>query len=128
MRRVPAILLVFLFGFLLMGPGLFVDAEANLPACCRRDGSHHCAMMDMDRGEAPAPSSGPVVRARVARCAFYPTGGALLPHSGPALVAAAQPVHGPILHQLAVQAQAEAGYRVSLSRSHQKRGPPHLLS
>src|SRR5258708_38361149 len=50
-----ALLLVFAGNTAL--PALFADPESNLPACCRRDGKHHCAMMDMagmdqDDGEA----------------------------------------------------------------------------
>lgn len=44
MRRILSILLVLLFG---MGPVTFAlgyDAEASLPACCRRHGAHSCAM------------------------------------------------------------------------------------
>ena len=36
MRRVPAILLLFVVGFLPIAPALLVDAESTLPACCRR--------------------------------------------------------------------------------------------
>jgi hypothetical protein len=50
MRRVPAILLVFLFGFSPIASALFVDDQSNLPACCRRDGKHHCGMTDRDMG------------------------------------------------------------------------------
>jgi len=126
MRRVPALLLVFLFGFSLIAPALSVDDESNLPACCRRDGKHHCAMMDRDMAQAP--SSGPAAGALRARCPFFPGGGAVLPHPGAALLATAQPAGVPIDCRIAAGAQSEAGYRISFSRSHQKRGPPRLLS
>lgn len=44
MRRGFSIFLIMLFG---LGPlSAFVDGseDASLPACCRRDGAHHCAM------------------------------------------------------------------------------------
>ena len=126
MRRGPAILLLFLFSFPLIGPALFVDAGSDLPACCRRDGKHHCGMMAQDMAETP--SSGPVVSTFRTRCPFFPKGGAILPQSGPALLAATQPLCGALLCDMTVQAQAEAGYCVSLQCSHQKRGPPTFLS
>jgi hypothetical protein len=126
MRRVPAILLVFLFSFSLMGPALFVDDESNLPACCRRGGKHHCAMMDRDMAQTP--STGLAVDALRTRCPFFPNGGAVLPHSGAALLAASQPAGVSIVGQIAAPAQAEAGYRTSFNRAHHKRGPPTLLS
>ena len=126
MRRVPAILLVFVFSFSLIAPALFVDAESNLPACCRRDGKHHCGMMARDM--AAAPSSGLAIDALRTRCPFFPNGGAVLPHSGAALLATSQPAGVSIVSQIAAPAQAEAGYRISFSRSHHKRGPPSLLS
>ena len=58
MRRIAAMLLVSVFSFSPIGPALFVDADSNLPACCRRGGQHHCAMMDMDRDAAPSTGLG----------------------------------------------------------------------
>jgi len=126
MRRVPAILLVFLFSFSLIGPALFVDDESNLPACCRRGGKHHCAMMDRDM--APTPPSGVAVDALRTKCPFFSNGGAVLPHSGAAILAACRTAGVSIVIQIAKPAQAEAGYRLSFNRSHHKRGPPNLLS
>jgi len=126
MRRVPAILLVFVFSFSLIGPALFADDESNLPACCRRGGHHHCALMDRDMAETP--SSGPAVDALRTRCPFFPNGSVVLPHSGAALLTACNPVCASLLSQPIVPAQAEAGYRASLNRAHRKRGPPTLLS
>jgi hypothetical protein len=123
-RRVPAILLVFLFSFSLIAPALFADAESNLPACCRRDGKHHCGMADMEQ----TPSPGPAVDALHAKCPLFPSGRAVLPHSGAALLAASQPAGVWIVSQITAQAYVDAGYRISSNRSHPKRGPPSLLS
>jgi hypothetical protein len=129
MRRVPAILLVVLFSYSLMAPALLVDDESNLPACCRRDGKHHCGMMAQDMaGTEPAPSSGPAADALRAKCPFFPNGGATLPHSGTALLAAAQTSGISIAIRTSTPARSEAGYRLSFDRSHPKRGPPTLLS
>ncbi|HUO29233.1 MAG TPA: hypothetical protein VMU80_08455 [Bryobacteraceae bacterium] len=128
MRRVPAILLVCVISYSLIGPALFSGAESELPACCRRDGKHHCAMMNMDEAPAGSTLSGPSIGALKARCPNFPKGGVLLPQSAPALLATAIPAHRAMVRELTIQAQAEAGYRVSVSRSHQKRGPPSFLS
>jgi hypothetical protein len=126
MRRFPAILLVFVLSFPLIAPALFVDAESNLPACCRRDGKHHCGMMAQDMTETP--STGPAVDALRAKCPLFPNGGAVLPHSGAALIAASQFAGVLIAGQIAKPVDAKAGYRISFDRSHPKRGPPSLLS
>jgi hypothetical protein len=129
MRRVSAILLVFLFSFSLAGPALLQDGQSNLPACCRRDGKHHCGMTDRDMADsAQTPSSGPAVEALRTKCPFFPNGGAVVPESGPALLAASQADGVSIVSQAANPAQSQAGYRISFNTSHRKRGPPSLLS
>jgi hypothetical protein len=127
MRRLLAALLVSVFSFSLIGPALIGDADSSLPACCRRGGQHHCAMVDMDQ-DAAASESGPVLKAHADKCPYFPKGAALLPHSGAALLAASHALLAIPLSQLTAQSQAEGGYRISLGRSHQKRGPPALLS
>ena len=123
MRRVLSFSLVMLFGWMLIAPLLAPDAEANLPACCRRNGKHHCTMrmtMQRDGGrkgfttvseKCPCcPSS-----ACAAHSATYK------PESGRQFLA--EGVRHP-----GVAAQTEALYRVSSLRSHQKRGPPTPLA
>ena len=126
MRRVSAILLVFVFSFSLIAPALFADAESNLPACCRRDGKHHCGMMDRDMAEAP--SSGLAVAALHVKCPFFPNAAAVVPHSEAALPAASQTAAVSIGVRIVSRARAAAGCSVSFGRSHRKRGPPSLLS
>jgi hypothetical protein len=129
MRRVPAILLVFVFSFSLIAPAVFSDAESNLPACCRRDGKHHCGMTDREMADmAQTPSSGLAVNALRAKCPFFPSGGAVVPNPQAVLLTASQPARASIDSQIASPAQREAGYRISFNRSHQKRGPPSLFS
>jgi hypothetical protein len=129
MRRVAAIWLVSLFSFSLIAPALSVEAESNLPACCRRDGKHHCGMLAQDMADmAEGPQSGPAVDALHARCPFFPTGGAVLPNPEGAVLAAFQPAGIAIAGQIAIPAHAAAGCHISFNTSHQKRGPPSLLS
>jgi len=118
-RRFPAILLVALFGFSVIGPALVVDVGTNLPACCRRDGKHHCANIE---------TSGAGLKAVGPRCAEFPKADVFPLHFETALPGSFQLVFGALLRHRAVAVQAAAGYRISFSRSRQKRGPPSLFS
>jgi hypothetical protein len=119
MRRFPAIVLVAIFGFSVIGPALVVDRGTNLPACCRRDGKHRCASIE---------TSDAGLRVTSPRCAEFPKSGAFPLHSETALPGGSQLIFGALLQYPAVAAQAAAGYRISFSRSRQKRGPPSLFS
>lgn len=75
MRRAISILLLALFLY----PSLSAAAErssideSRLPACCRRNGKHHCAMSEEMIGRMIAAISGktPTIGAP-AHCPFYP--------------------------------------------------------
>src|SRR5579862_33070 len=125
MRRVPAVLLLAIFSFSLIGPALFAGAGADLPACCRRGGTHHCAMMDMAQ-DADAPPSGLSLNTLLSKCPFFPKGGAVLSGSGAALLAAAQPESRTVQHHRATPLRPVSRYYLAVDRSHQKRGPPVL--
>lgn len=122
MRRALALLLLVGFSFPLIAP-LFAagPSEASLPACCRRNGKHHCAM-------AASMAVSSRYRTISSRCPYRPFAGAalMLPHgfAGPARTAAPIEAAGPA----ATVREAEAGYRISFDRSRQKRGPPSVLS
>jgi hypothetical protein len=120
MRRTLALLLLAVFGFPLLAPAVFAEAALNLPECCRRGGKHHCAMMTDE-----TPADGVSFRTIQPRCPFYPAtpimpavGYVAVLKSSRAILAAVagHPVH----------VQTEARYRISHSRSSQKRGPPVL--
>ncbi len=124
MHRAFAILLLIVFSLSLITPALFADSESKLPACCRKDGKHHCAMMDMGTEQ----SKEPALKNRETKCPFFPSpappeafGKAVAHHPGDIFYAS-------ILSHPAAHAQTEARYRVSFSRSSQKRGPPSLFS
>ncbi|HVV45274.1 MAG TPA: hypothetical protein VHC72_08700 [Bryobacteraceae bacterium] len=44
MRRLLASLLLVVFSLSLISPALASAAKSNLPACCLRNGKHHCEM------------------------------------------------------------------------------------
>jgi hypothetical protein len=124
MRRALASLVLAAISFPLMATVLFADSESALPACCRRDGKHHCVMtgaaMDSDAGGVPA------IDAVRAKCPCYPTTGASSDLSNFALPGHATAIASGLLAFPAAPSQARALYRISYSRSRQKRGPPSL--
>jgi hypothetical protein len=67
LRRCIAILLLGMFGFAPLSPAFSGAPETNLPACCRRDGRHHCST-PVPRGSS---DSGPGFRSRIS-CPLYP--------------------------------------------------------
>ena len=125
--RFLAVILLSVFGVFYAMPlvqATSSDPEAGLPACCRRHGKHHCAMMDQ---YLKASNSGaPQLRAIPQHCPFYPhssTTSSLRSHNALAssLAFFAQVVSHPSVHP-----QVRAVYRLSLDRSRQKRGPPSV--
>ena len=121
-RRALAISLMLIFSLPLFG-SLFAmqAAEAMTPACCRRDGKHHCAMS--------ADEQDPASRKRTVseKCPYTPAAPAVIllrsfsPSTGAAIFA------GVIRHP-SVAPQVAAQFRVSFDRARRKRGPPSLLA
>ena len=123
MRRAFAIALVLVFSLPLIAPA-FASApdESQLPACCRRDGKHHCAL-GVQVGNIP--SSAHVVSSK---CPYSPC--AATPLVQPHLFAGVSvpTVAGLSAGAAAAVRAAEAGYRISADRTRHKRGPPQLLA
>ena len=123
MRRAFAVMLVLGFSLPLIAPALAsAPAESQLPACCRRNGKHHCAM-SMQMGNIP--SSFRVVSEK---CPYSPFAHTPLlqpqPFSSVNAPAASRPAAGPAT----IVRAAEAGYRISADRARHTRGPPRLLA
>jgi len=120
MRRLLASGLLLLFSFSLSSPlilALEKDADANLPACCRRAGRHGCAM----QGQS---SSGPAVQAP--RCASFPGAQTIPSSSKTALLQNLRTMVQGVPMQASPARQAESLRHVSFDRTGQKRGPPPL--
>jgi hypothetical protein len=116
-RRLLAISLLLLFMVPCVLPLFGANAaEAALPACCRRNGKHHC-MMDMAWSQE---RSFHTVREK---CPYSvaPPAILVLPSYTPS---AAASIFAGIRRHPSVAAQTEAQYRISFDRSRQKRGPP----
>jgi len=121
MRRSLAILLMLVFGLGPLSATLKASDDSSLPACCRRHGAHHCAMM-ADRMVAATQDRTPAFSAP-ATCPYYPGAAAIVTSPAPALAAKAAPA--PALNAQAY-VPAASPIRVFLSsvRTHTGRGPP----
>ena len=117
MRRSISLALLLLFGLLPLTPLFAPDSEANLPACCRRNGKHHCAMrmagVEGDRAGFNTVSE---------KCPCYPIG-VIVAHST-ANPETRRQILPAISRHLTGVAFPEAYYRLWLDRSHRERGPP----
>jgi hypothetical protein len=47
MRRALASVLSVLLSFPLIAPLILANTDSDLPACCRRNGQHHCSASSM---------------------------------------------------------------------------------
>jgi hypothetical protein len=117
--------MLLLFSLPLISPllALTASADANLPACCRRNGAHHCT-----RVTQPADSSdGGINLSSIPRhCPGYPAVVASARHGDLSFQAGSLIFAGIISHPT-VRPQTQARARVALDISRQKRGPPTEL-
>jgi len=123
MRRTLAMLLMALFSFSLISPVVLAsDPESNLPACCRRGGKHHCAMMAM-QSESP---SGPSVQ--TGGCPLFPSPGAIPAGPAVSLPGFFQAIFTGLLSYSDFLPSTKTLCLSSYSRAGQKRGPPASIS
>jgi hypothetical protein len=122
MRRLLAISLLLLFSLPLISPlfALTANVDGHLPACCRRNGAHHCAKTVQDEQ-----SQGIRLSAVREKCPAYPQAIAPLRRNDLSLHASA-----PLSIRLAVSSADEASEHarawIELDHSMQERGPPLL--
>ena len=121
MRRTIAVFMLLIFGLFLGAPLLASSNPQNdLPACCRRNGSHHCVtrMMEGDPGSRQ-------VSAPAEKCPFFPHIGQLTQVRNLAIAPSpAGTFYAALESHPACHTQSEAQRRISFDRSRQKRGPP----
>jgi len=121
-RRVLTLTLLLLFGLPLSSPVLALTAasDANLPACCRRNGAHHCTRIP----QSPHLSGSEVSLSAIPqRCPAYPAAVTPIRH-GDLSFQAASLIFAEIVSHPTIKLQTEARARVALDLSRQKRGPP----
>ena len=124
-RRFLGIALLLLFSLPLISSllALSVGSDANLPACCRRNGAHHCMRLMRSTGSsATGVNLSPIPQ----RCPEYPAV-VTLTHHGDLSIHNASLIFAEIVSHPAVKAQTQARARVALDRSRRKRGPPTEL-
>jgi hypothetical protein len=126
-RTAIALLLAVISPYLLacIPPG----KESALPACCRRDGKHHCAKMasfltqeqGQERGKAPS------LRAAGEPCPYRTT---ISVPTAPRVLAPppSRAFFAGVASHPALTVQTVLAARVSELRSDLKRGPPHVRS
>jgi hypothetical protein len=123
MRRTIALALTVIFCWTLIAPIFGTGAGANLPACCRRDGKHHCMMRRMQqlggsqKGISSVTEKCPCQPAST--CAVHSP--VFKPEAGKRFCA--QVPRHPVLAP-----GTEALSNISFLRSHPKRGPPSPLA
>jgi hypothetical protein len=120
-QRLISAMLLGWFSFMLIAPFLPVESESRLPACCRRDGKHHCVMPTAQI------QSGTAFSAPNRPCPHFPQTTAVPHRIGDHLVAVSGSSELVKIHTIK-HAENEAQYRVSLASSRQERGPPIVLS
>ncbi len=119
MQRGVATALAFLFSWLLIAPVFAAPAAFRVPPCCRKGGSHQCAMHS-DEGARP-----PVgMRTVQPKCPFANGSLSAVPHLDSCTPGTRDAVYAALVQHPAVSAQTEASFRISYDRSRQKRGPP----
>lgn len=125
-KRLIAILLfaAFILPFALPAFALGQDADAGLPACCRRTGAHHCAMGMAERTSlATSDSKASYWHAPLQHCPFCPASVASY-HQLTLVTPSAQAKSVAFFSRPYGLAQNECRRRIARDRSRQKRGPP----
>jgi len=122
MRRGFSIVLMLVFGLMPLSALVPGSEDANLPACCRRHGAHHCAMnMAAARGKikresAPAFSS-PLT------CGNYPAAETAFSTPPPALTVPFASARD-FVSRMRVTPGSHAAPIADRSGAHSGRGPP----
>ena len=129
MRKLVSILLLAVFGLPFALPMLAMgqNGEAGLPACCRRNGKHHCMMSMNGSGELVVIHDSQF-KAPAEKCPYCPSSVAPAQPNPLAAPQAAAAIYGSLVSHPTGFAQIEAKRRISRDRSNGKRGPPTLTN
>ena len=124
--RISAMILLALFFSMNVLPLLSAQGsdETSLPACCRKNGKHHCMMSMSERTQLA--QRDPQFTAPIEKCPYSPASPVSLHGHGfrPTLGALA---FAEIVSHPVQRPQTEARRRISFDRSRQKRGPPSVV-
>jgi len=124
LRKLLAIALLAVFGMPFASSllALTPKREANLPACCRRNGRHHC--MQSTGHDARLTGDKPGFSAAAERCPFMASPAPAVPNHESAGVLPGRAIFAGLMRHPAVYAETPALWRIHGDRTHQKRGPP----
>ena len=122
MRRLLAFSLLLLFNLPLVSPlfALAANSDANLPACCRRNGIHHCNM----KMQPEAASNDPAFASIPAKCPAYPRQATLVRITHAQVQAGAFAFAVPSA-AASIKPHAQTRAKAAIKSLHHKRGPPH---
>jgi hypothetical protein len=125
LKRILAILLLTVFGLPFATP-LFASSrtsEASVPACCRRNGKHHCTGNLAAKTDLSGTSQ---LRNPAEKCPVAPQASVPVHHetNRPSISAS---IFASVVSHPCGSAQTESMWRVSRDRSRPKRGPPASL-
>ena len=123
MRRAITHSLLLIFSWMLFAPFIAGNADANLPACCRRNGKHHCMMRGMER----LGGKGTGLASVSERCPRLPGGTGAI-QSAKFMPEAVRQFHSTVVCQPVSVARSTVSFGASFLRSHPKRGPPSPLA
>lgn len=126
LRKLLAITLLAFFGLPFASSLLALTprGESNLPACCRKNGKHHCMMSMAERRSSMGDS--PVFSAPLDKCPYAPAAFLGSTHWTMSGVPSRQIFFADLVSHPTAFAQTESKLRISRDRSRQKRGPPGL--
>jgi len=127
LRRLFSILLLVVFSLPFLAPlmALGQGPEAGLPACCRRNGKHHCMMSMAERNQAA--SHAPQFQAPAEKCPCCPATVASAHRDPLSRPETGQAIFANIVSHPTLAPQTESKRRISRDRSRQKRGPPSTV-
>ncbi len=124
LRKLIAIALLALFGMPFASSlfALQAKSELRLPACCRRNGKHHCIMSTAERMQAQ--DDKPALQQVPEQCPYCSA--AVLPAHHPVGhgVSVGQAIYASLVSHPAITPQTESKFRTARERTRGKRGPP----
>jgi hypothetical protein len=126
LRKLLAITLLAVIALPLIS-SLFAQSakgEGSLPACCRRQGKHHC--MAGRAGGLATSNAVPRFRSPLEKCPDYP-GLTIVSDLSIFALPANDAIYAGLVSHPAVVAQTQCKWRVARERARQKRGPPSFL-
>ena len=123
MRRTIALALTVIFSLTLIVPAFGSGADPNLPACCRRNGKHHCMMRGM--GQFGSDQKGFTSVSEKCPC---PPASTCAVHSPVFKPEAGRPFRSRVLYHPGPASRTDALRNIAFLLIHPKRGPPSPLA